>query len=144
MLIDIDPKDGRPAYLQIVAQVKYAAASGRLRAGEALPSIRQLAMRLRVNRNTVDKAYRELDRQGVIDTIRGKGAFISHRESPCDENLEQTVLSEAVDRLIVQAHHFHMTDERLLDLLSRRLEAFAEKRRKARETPFKEVGHGRS
>ncbi len=58
MLIDINHHDGQPAYLQIVDQVKYAAAAGRLRPGDALPSIRQLAERLRINRNTVDNAYR--------------------------------------------------------------------------------------
>lgn len=138
MLIDIDLRDAQPPYLQIVDQVKYAVAAGRLRAGEALPSIRQLAQRLRVNRNTVDKAYRELDHQGVIDTIRGRGAFISDRESPFDEGFQRQVLSEAVDGLIVKAHHFQIADDDLLALVSRRLEAFARRRRAAKD---KEVQH---
>lgn len=142
MLVDIDPRDGKPAYLQIVDQIKYAAASGRLRAGEALPSIRQLAERLRINRNTVDKAYRELDRQGVIETVRGKGAFVSSRTSPFDQDFRQTVLTEAVDGLIVKAHHFQVDAQDLLDLVRQRLDAFAEKRRKAHDGSEKENDHG--
>ncbi len=129
MLVDIDPRDGKPAYLQIVDQIKYAAASGRLRAGEPLPSIRQLAERLRLNRNTVDKAYRELDHQGVIETVRGRGAFVCDRESPVDEDFRQAVLAEAADALIVKAHQLRISDDELLDLVRQRLEAFEDRRR---------------
>ena len=131
MLVDIDPKDGKPAYLQIVDQIKYAAAAGRLRTGESLPSIRQLAERLRLNRNTVDKAYRELDRQGVIETVRGKGAFVSERESPVEEDFRRTVLTEAVDGLIVKAQRLRVADQELLNLVEDRLTAFAERAAKA-------------
>ncbi len=128
MLIELDPGNGKPAYLQIVDQVKYAAASGRLRAGEALPSIRQLAERLRINRNTVDKAYRELDRQGVIETVRGRGAFLSEAGSPFDAAFHQAVLGEAIDAVVVKAHHFRVADEELLHLVRQRLDAFADTR----------------
>ena len=121
MIVDIDPRNGQPAYLQIVDQIKYAAAAGRLRAGESLPSIRQLAERLRLNRNTVDKAYRELDRQGVIETVRGKGAFVAERESPAGDGFRATVLAEAVDGLIVTAQRLRVADEELLELLEQRL-----------------------
>jgi len=69
-------KSGTPVYLQLVDQVKRAAASGALVAGEALPSIRPLAEELRVNRNTVAKAYAELESQGVIESLAGKGCFV--------------------------------------------------------------------
>jgi len=141
MLLEIDPRDGKPAYLQIVDQIKYAAAAGRLRAGEPLPSIRRLAERLRLNRNTVDKAYRELDHQGVIETVRGRGAFVSEKESPFDEGYRQTVLTESVDGLIVKAHHFRLPAEELLDLVRQRLDAFAVKRHETREQPESEADH---
>ena len=75
MFIQLNFKSGMPAYLQIVDRVKAAAASGTLRTGEALPSIRPLAEELRINRNTVAKAYTELENQGVIETLAGKGCF---------------------------------------------------------------------
>ena len=76
MLFQVNFKSGKPAYLQLVDQVKAAAASGALQPGEALPSIRPLAEELRINRNTVAKAYSELESQGVIETLPGKGSFL--------------------------------------------------------------------
>jgi len=141
LLVEIDTRDGKPPYLQIVDQIKYAAASGRLRAGEALPSIRQLAERLRINRNTVDKAYRELDHQGVIETVRGRGAFLSHGDSPFDEEFRRQVLTEAVDSAIVKAHHFRISGDELLALVARRIEDFEEKRQRSHERPAREADH---
>ena len=135
MLIELDAKDGKPTYLQIVDQVKYAAAAGRLRPGEALPSIRQLDERLRINRNTVDKAYRELDRQGVIETVRGRGAFLSDKESSYDDEFRRQVLRQAVDGLIVKARHLRVEGEELLELVGRRLEAFADNDQGAGDGP---------
>ena len=135
MLIELDARDGKPTYLQIVDQVKYAAAAGRLRPGEALPSIRQLAERLRINRNTVDKAYRELDRQGVIETVRGRGAFLSDQESSYDDEFRRQVLRQAVDAVIVKARHLRVTGEQLLELVRRRLKAFADQDKGAGDGP---------
>jgi len=82
MLLQIDFKSGKPVYLQLVDQIRYIAASGGLRPGEPLPSIRPLAEELRVNRNTIAKAYAELESQGVIETIPGKGCFLKENNSP--------------------------------------------------------------
>src|SRR5207247_6739679 len=82
MLFQIDFKSGKPVYLQLVDQVRYAAASGALRPGEALPSIRPLAEELRLNRNTIAKAYSELESQGVIETVPGKGCFLKSNNTP--------------------------------------------------------------
>ena len=79
MLFQIDFKSGKPVYLQLVDQIRYAAASGGLRTGEPLPGIRPLAEELRVNRNTIAKAYAELESQGVIETLPGKGWFTYFR-----------------------------------------------------------------
>ena len=73
MLFQLNYKSGKAVYLQLVDQVKAAAASGALNAGSPLPGIRPLAEELRVNRNTVAKAYSALESQGVIETIAGKG-----------------------------------------------------------------------
>ena len=80
MMLQINFKSGKPVYLQVVDQIKAAAASGALQPGEALPSIRPLAEELRVNRNTIAKAYSELESLGVIETLPGQGLF-PERES---------------------------------------------------------------
>ncbi|PYI89609.1 MAG: GntR family transcriptional regulator [Verrucomicrobia bacterium] len=92
MLLQLDFKSGKPVYLQLVDQIRYAAAAGALRPGEPLPSIRPLAEELRVNRNTVAKAYVELERQGVIETIPGKGCFLSENNSPFSKHSSKSAL----------------------------------------------------
>ena len=82
MRFQLNFKSGKPVYLQLVDQVKAAAASGAVRRGEGLPSIRPLAETLRVNRNTVAKAYAELESQGIIETVAGKGCFVRTNNSP--------------------------------------------------------------
>ena len=128
MFIELSFKAGRPPYLQIVDQVKYQAASGAIRPGEALPSIRMLAETLQLNRNTVAKAYSALEHEGVIETRPGKGAFISGEPSPFGRRARNGILSEAVDAAIVQAHHFRISREDFQALVEERLEAFERKR----------------
>ncbi len=93
MLIQLNFKSGKPVYLQVVDQVKSAAASGALQAGEPLPSIRPLAEQLRINRNTVAKAYAELESQGVIETIAGKGCFVTANNSPFKKEVRRKMLA---------------------------------------------------
>ncbi len=87
MRIQINFKSGKPVYLQVVDQVKAAAASGAVQRGEALPSIRPLAETLRVNRNTVAKAYAELESQGIIETVAGKGSVLRASHSPFNKEV---------------------------------------------------------
>lgn len=124
MVIRINYKSGKPVYLQIVEQIKYAAASGNLKPGDAVPGIRPLAEKLRVNRNTVAKAYQELEREGVVETRAGKGCFISDNQSPLKKSFRQGVLNDALDAAIVQAHHFQIDDEELIELFRKRLKEF--------------------
>lgn len=140
MLFELNFKSGKPAYLQIVDQVMHAGASGSLRAGEALPSIRVLAERLRINRNTVAKAYSELEHQGVIEIIQGKGAFLSSKASPFSKDLCRSVLRDAVDSVFVQAHHFQVSDEDLLDIVHERMTEF--QKRKELSTTHLGESHG--
>ena len=77
MLLHVNPSTGLPLYLQIQAQVKHAVAAGALRAGDALPSVRKLASDLRINPNTVARAYLELEREGVIAAVPGGGTFVA-------------------------------------------------------------------
>lgn len=72
----LDPKAGSPFYRQIIDQIKFGIAAGRLKTGEQLPTVRALAVELKVNLNTVAKAYRELEIQRVLETQQGTGTFI--------------------------------------------------------------------
>lgn len=117
MRLQLNFKSGKPAYVQIVDQVKAASAAGSLRAGDALPPIRTLAEQLRVNRNTVAKAYTELERQGIIENTQGKGCFVREGGLPLRKEARRAMLTEPVDALIVQAHHLQIQGEELIELL---------------------------
>src|ERR1700750_2772578 len=101
MRFQLNFKSGKPVYLQMVDQVKAAAASGAIRAGEPLPSIRPLAETLRVNRNTVAKAYAELESQGVIESVAGKGCFVRANHSPYKKTVRVELLTQAGDDAVV-------------------------------------------
>src|SRR6266436_6271782 len=117
MLIQLNFKSGKPAYLQVVDQFKSAAASGALRPGEPLPSIRPLAEQLRLNRNTVAKAYTELEGQGVIETIAGRGCFLKENHSPFRKEVRRKMLAEEIDAAVVQAHHLQFGKKQFLELV---------------------------
>jgi GntR family transcriptional regulator len=130
MVIQLNYRSGKPVYLQMVDQIKAAAASGAVRPGEPLPSIRPLAEQLRVNRNTVAKAYTELESQGIIETLAGKGCFLKENNSPFKKAVRTQLLAEEIDQAIVQAHHLQVGKQEFLELSEERFELF-EHRQKA-------------
>ena len=130
MLFHVDFKTGKPPYLQLVDQVRYAAASGGLRAGESLPSVRQLAEELRINRNTIAKAYAELESQGVIETVPGKGCFLKNGDSPLNKPARQKILLKEIDEAVVTAHHLQVDRAEFLTLVRERLDYFANRKEK--------------
>jgi GntR family transcriptional regulator len=103
MLFRPNPSSGVPIYLQLMEQVKHAIATGALRAGEQLPGIRPLAEELVINPNTVAKAYRELEHDGVIELRHGAGAFVAAnagaRKATDRLRAAQAVVTAAVERL---------------------------------------------
>ena len=127
MTFQVDFKTGKPVYLQLVDQIRYAAASGALRAGEPLPSIRPLAEELRVNRNTVAKAYAELESQGVIETVPGKGCFLKDGNSPFTKKVRDQLLIKEVDEAVVTAHHLQVDRADFIALVKERLDHFERK-----------------
>jgi GntR family transcriptional regulator len=126
-MFQIDFKSGKPVYLQLADQIRYAAASGALRPGDALPSIRPLAEELRVNRNTVAKAYAQLEAQGVIETLPGKGCFLKEQNSPFNKQAKNKLLLTEIDEAVVMAHHLQVDRERFLALVKERLDYFERK-----------------
>jgi GntR family transcriptional regulator len=131
MQFQLNFKSGKPVYLQLVDQVRSAAASGAMLAGEPLPSIRPLAEQLRVNRNTIAKAYAELESQRVIETVAGKGCFIRETSSPFKKDARIKLLTEEMDQAVVQAHHLQVAKADFLKLAEDRFDAFAHKRTRA-------------
>ncbi|HVU07282.1 MAG TPA: GntR family transcriptional regulator [Verrucomicrobiae bacterium] len=127
MLFQIDFKSGTPVYLQLVEQIRHAAASGALKTGEPLPPIRALAEELRVNRNTVAKAYTELEKQGVIHTAQGKGCFLSENNSPFKKQVREKILLKEIDSAVVTAHHLQVERDEFLALVKERLDFFERK-----------------
>ena len=134
MRIHLNFKSGKPVYLQVVDQVKSAAAAGAIRAGESLPSIRPLAEELRVNRNTVAKAYAELENQGVIETIAGKGCFLRTNNSPYKKVVRVELLTREIDDAVTQAHHLMVGKSEFLRLAEERFDAFEHQRTRAEKS----------
>ena len=131
MLFQLNFKSGKPVYLQVVDQVKAAAASGAVQPGEPLPSIRPLAEQLRVNRNTIAKAYTELESQGVIENLAGKGCFLRANGSPFKSEVKHQLLADEIDAAIVQAHHLQVERDEFLKVVNQRLDLFESKRARA-------------
>lgn len=129
----VDYQSGVPVYLQLVQQAKAAVASGALREGDQLPSVRALAEELKVNRNTVARAWTELETEGVIENRQGAGCFVTSSVSPLKKAVRTERLAQAVDQLVVQAHHLQVDDESLRALLDERLRHFRSHRKTATE-----------
>jgi GntR family transcriptional regulator len=120
MHIQISLQDGVPIYRQIVSQVKYMVASGQLLPEDELPPIRVLAKQLLVTPNTVVKAYRELEVDGVIYKRRGAGTYVSESMSPLARNEQRKILAGRVDGLLAEARQMNFSFEHVLGLLHER------------------------
>ncbi|MCX7014124.1 MAG: GntR family transcriptional regulator [Candidatus Sumerlaeota bacterium] len=122
MLFRIDLNSPKPVYQQVIDQVKYAVAAGRLRAGDRLPAIRDVATQTRVNRNTVARAYLELEREGVIRTNAGQGSFVRD-EGPAGVHRARArrVLADLIDEMLAQARQFQMAEAEVIALVNERL-----------------------
>ena len=113
MQIQINNAESRPVYQQIIDQIKRDIALGRLAKGEKLLTVRELAARLVINPNTIAKAYRQLEREGVISTKPGSGAFVAQLDSQLSATVRQRVIQDQIDRLIVDAIHMQIDKARL-------------------------------
>lgn len=121
MLLSVEPSSPIPIYAQIVSQVRAAVASGDVRAGDALPSVRQLATELRVNPNTVAQAYRELEREGITYVQRGQGTFIAEMDVG-RRTAEREAAGEAlIARMVDEAFRLGLTAAEVMEMVERRL-----------------------
>lgn len=117
-MIKIDPNDGTPIYLQIVRQIKYMIASGALREDDELPPVRVLAQQLVINPNTVAKAYRELEFQGLIYTRPGAGTYVAKKRALFSDEERLRILKEKIESLVIDAHNLNFTLDELLQIFN--------------------------
>ncbi len=123
MQLHITANNGVPIYLQIVNQVKYLVASGRLATGAEMPPIRVLAERLLVNPNTVARAYRELEVAGIVTKRRTAGTFVSDGGSPLARRERLKILAERIDGLLAEARQMNVGVDEILQLVRQRDQA---------------------
>ena len=119
----LDLRSGVPVYRQIIDQVVGGIAAGALGVGDQLPTVRQLAVDLSINPNTVIRAYRELEIRGVLETQQGTGTFVAHRESRPDSAERQRRLSQLIGEFVARAGAEGFTAEELASQLREFAEA---------------------
>lgn len=117
MQIQIQTQGGVPIYLQVMQQIKYLVASGRLQTGDELPSIRALAEELIVNPNTIARAYRELELEGVVEKRRTAGTFVADSGSPLARKERLKALKQRVDQLLVETYQMGFELDDVVKLL---------------------------
>ncbi|KMT22406.1 GntR family transcriptional regulator [Clostridium cylindrosporum] len=116
-MIKIDPRSSMPIYEQIVANIKEAILKGIISPTDKLPSIREMASMLVTNPNTVSKAYSELERQGVIETLRGRGTFVCENFRPKLEEERMETLINTLKQVVLEARYLNLTDEKLCNII---------------------------
>jgi len=113
----LNPKTGIPFYRQIIDQIRFGIASGNLSTGEQLPTVRALAVELKVNLNTVAKAYKELEIQNVLETQQGTGTFISETENKVFESERMHKLQSIIREFTTITFSYGFTLDELIDEL---------------------------
>ena len=124
MQFRIDNASGRPVYQQIMDQVKRDIALGRLIKDEQLPTVRQLARQLALNPNTIAKAYRQLEQEGIIVTKPGAGAFVASLDSNLSRAVRRKLVSQELERTAVEAFHMQIDRETLSEWFNNVIERF--------------------
>jgi len=115
--VRVSTKDGIPIYLQIINQIKYMVASGRLTPGDKLPPVRKLAEQLLINPNTVARAYRELETAKVLNTRQGSGVFVAEGVSPLARREQTKILRERIDMLLSEARQMDIGIADIIELV---------------------------
>lgn len=116
MELKIDTSDGVPIYLQIVDQIKRSVALGRLKPEDPLPSVRQLALDLTINPNTVARAYLELEHEGVIYKRQGQGTYVSAQAAEASRRERNRIVAALFEKAIVEASSFGMSESEIAEV----------------------------
>ena len=126
MQIKLTEHDGVPYYQQVVSQIKLLIATGRMAAGEQLPSVRRLAEQLVINPNTVARAYRELEQEGAVESRRGAGVFVASGGTPLSQREIQRRLQTRIDQLLTEAHQLNVAQDTLIEMVRKRGRQFTQ------------------
>ncbi len=126
MRFAIDPKSGVPFYRQIIDQVQFAIADGRLSCGDRLPTVRQLAVELKINPNTVARAYQEMEIKGVVTTQMGTGTFIGNEKVEISAVERRRMLDQICTELLSRAASYGLTLGEVVEALGERTEGTRE------------------
>jgi GntR family transcriptional regulator len=118
-MFHLDDASGVPVYLQIKEQVLHAISRGQLSPGDQLPTVREVAVNLEINPNTVNRAYADLERQGVLTSKRGRGTFITGHGTDADISALQVRLRDIARRALGEARAFGFVGEELIDAIAR-------------------------
>jgi GntR family transcriptional regulator len=117
MKIKVDSKSSIPIYYQIFDQIKHQVAVGELVVGQKMPTIRELAIELEINPNTVAKSYLELQREGILDTVQGVGTYVKGNKQILKPGERENKLAEILNKLLDEASRYGFSKEDLLRAL---------------------------
>lgn len=129
MFLQINPSSALPIYAQIINQVKYLIATGTLMPGNQLPSVRQLAIQLRINPNTAAKAYRELEHEKIIFTRRGQGTFVAQEAVVIGKKERVKIITKLIDQMLVESFHLNLNQAEIHRIIKKELKKFKHRRK---------------
>lgn len=113
-MFNIDQRSSTPIYQQLVQEIKEHILKGLLQPGDKLPSVRELSAQLTINPNTIQKAYQELERQKVTETLRGKGTFVIINYKPDRDEERMQLITEELKRIIIEAYYVGLNEEKIV------------------------------
>lgn len=115
-MLKVDPRSSTPIYEQIQLGIKELILKGALQGGEKIPSVREMAGMLTINPNTISKAYGELEREGIIETLRGKGTFVVENYNREADESKMQYISEELKKIILEASYNGMNEDSFVEL----------------------------
>ncbi len=127
MWLEINPRSNTPIYQQLVDGVKELVARGILVPGERMPTVRELAVELSLNPNTVAKAFQKLEQEGIIETMRSRGTFVAGRTEVLDMEAARQQLVDLVEKVLVEAYHLGLQREDIKQLFEESLDNWGKK-----------------
>jgi len=113
----IEQRSSTPIYQQLVQEIKEHVLKGLLQPGDKLPSVRELSAQLTINPNTIQKAYQELERQKVTETLRGKGTFVSSDYKPDRDEEKMQKITEELKKIIIEAYYLGLNEEKIVAMV---------------------------
>jgi GntR family transcriptional regulator len=128
VLLNIDSLSGVPIHLQIENQLRNSIAFGGMKPGDCLPSVRKLAANLRINPNTVARAYKALREQGVVTTTQGRGTYVKAGACSLPKSASSRRLRQYARQLVIEGMQLRLSDKDIVDILQKELAALNVKR----------------